>query len=219
MLAHKQSIMPPPVHVPPGASAPPAAAKGGGERAADAALRPVPTRGGSATGAMIQTTTVANRATRKGATNRASGGGGNGGSSRTTCKKYKNGDIVRVHFNSVKDMFGQHQTEWYLGTVVKTRATKDSKQTIDVSFSHDYRLSIDGCPRPEVSKLDGVTSFDSPRFYPKTFGAGDLVDVYFQNQTRRLNRGRVVNVSEESRVGVVYYEHNYMSGGRVSPAA
>ena len=210
--------MPPPV---PGASAPPATTKGGGggERA-DAALRPVPTRGGSATGAMIQTTTVANRATRKGATNRASGGGGNGGSSRTTCKKYKNGDIVRVHFNSVKDMFGQHQTEWYLGTVVKTRATKDSKQTIDVSFSHDYRLSIDGCPRPEVSKLDGVTSFDSPRFYPKTFGAGDLVDVYFQNQTRRLNRGRVVNVSEDgSRVGVVYYEHNYMSGGRVSPAA
>lgn len=163
-----------------------------------------------AAGAIVQTTAVATSR----ATQIAGGGrGANGGSSKRP--PYKKGDIVKVLFKSVKDMFGQHQSEWYTGAVVKTRVTKDSKQTIDVQFSHDYRLQIDGCPRPEVSKQDGVTSMDSPIFYPPTFGAGDLVDVYFENQTRKLNRGRVLNVSEDTRrVGVVYYEDNYMRGGR-----
>ncbi|EJK50047.1 hypothetical protein THAOC_31023 [Thalassiosira oceanica] len=197
-----RQTMPPPVHAPPGASAPQPTSCS--ERA-DAAPQPVQTSGG------VQTTTVATiRATQQ---IEGGGRGANGGSSKRP--PYKKGDIVKVLFKSVKDMFGQHQSEWYTGAVVKTRVTKDSKQTIDVQFSHDYRLQIDGCPRPEVSKQDGVTSMDSPIFYPQTFGAGDLVDVYFENQTRKLNRGRVLNVSEDTRrVGVVYYEDNYMRGGR-----
>ena len=197
------------VHDPPGNSAPPAAASSGnsvppaaansGSVRADAALQLVQMSGGAA-GAQ---TTVAKRATKKGCNKRP----------------YKKDDIVKVLFNSVKDMFGQHQSEWFVGVVVKTRVAKDSKQTIDVQFSHDYSLQIDGCPRLEVCKLNGVTSLDSPVFYPTSFGVGDLVDVYFQNQARKLNRGRVVNVSEDGgRVGVVYYEDNYMKGGRVSPA-
>ena len=178
-----------------GNSAPPAAANSGSARE-EGAIQPVQTSGG-ADGAQ---TTATKRAWNR--------------------PRYKKGDIVKVLFNPVKDMFGQHQSEWFVGVVVKTSVAKDSKQTIDVQFSHDYSLQIDGCPRLEVCMLNGVTSLNSPVFYPTSFGVGDLVDVYFQNQARKLNRGRVVNVSEDGgRVGVVYYEDNYMKGGRVSPAA
>ena len=176
-----------------GNSAPPAAANSGSARE-EGAIQPVQTSGG-ADGAQTTATKYAWQ------------------------RRYRKGDIVKVLFNPVKDMFGQNQSEWFVGVVVKTSVAKDSKQTIDVQFSHDYSLQIDGCPRLEVCMLNGVTSLDSPVFYPTVFGVGDLVDVYFQNQARKLNRGRVVNVSEDGgRVGVVYYEDNYMKGGRVSPA-